>query len=153
MSVLALVRATVGVPGARAAAYVDHGPGLTLVAPGGGPDADLPGDPNCHPDAPSGRDVYQEAFLGSSPRRFGLPSGYDGASMACPEVAASAALIIASGVLGSRPAPAAVRSRLIATAMPLGDPSDRLLYGAGLVNAAAATAPTLDVVHANTPAG
>ena len=35
--------------------YSNDGPGLTLVAPGGGADADLPGDPNCHPEAPSGQ--------------------------------------------------------------------------------------------------
>jgi serine protease len=121
--------------------YSNFGAGLTLVAPGGGADADLAGDPNCHPEAPAGRDIYQETFTGSSPRVFGLPSGYEGTSMASPEVAATAALIIASGVLGPHPTPAAVRSRLIATATPLGDPGDRSLYGAGLLNAAAATAP------------
>ena len=35
--------------------YSNDGPGLTLVAPGGGADADLPGDPNCHPEEPPGR--------------------------------------------------------------------------------------------------
>ena len=33
--------------------YSNDGAGLTLVAPGGGADADLPGDPNCHPEATS----------------------------------------------------------------------------------------------------
>lgn len=133
--------------------YSNDGSGLTLVAPGGGADANLPGDPNCHPEQPAGRDVYQETFLGSSPWRFGLPSGYEGTSMASPEVAATAALIIASGELGAHPTPAAVRARLTETATPLGDPADRSLYGAGLLNAAAATTPTSDVVDANTPAG
>jgi serine protease len=121
--------------------YSNDGSGLTLVAPGGGADADEPGDPNCHPEAPSGRDIYQETFTGSSPRIFGLPSGYEGTSMASPEVAATAALIIASGVLGAHPSPAAVQARLTSTATPLGGPSDHALYGAGLLNAAAATAP------------
>ncbi len=31
------------------AAYSNDGSGLAIVAPGGGPDANLPGDPNCHP--------------------------------------------------------------------------------------------------------
>jgi serine protease len=121
--------------------YSNDGSGLTLVAPGGGADADLPGDPNCHPEEPSGRDVYQVTFTGSSPRRFGIPAGYEGTSMASPHVAATAALIIASGVLGRRPSPARILARLRATARPLGAPGDAGLYGAGLVNAAAATAP------------
>jgi serine protease len=121
--------------------FSNDGSGLTLVAPGGGPDADLPEDPNCHPDQPSGRDIYQETFTGASPRRFGIPPGYDGTSMAAPHVSATAALIIASGVLGRHPTPAQIVARLKATARPLGGPGDRALYGAGLVDAAAATAP------------
>lgn len=121
--------------------YSNDGAGLTLVAPGGGADADLPGDPNCHPEEPPGRDVYQVTFTGSSFTKFGMPSGYEGTSMATPHVAATAALIIASGVLGRHPTPAQITARLRTTAHKLGGGGDERLYGAGLVDAAAATAP------------
>jgi len=120
--------------------YSNDGAGLTLVAPGGGADANLPGDPNCHPEQPAGRDVYQVTFSGASTRRFGIPAGYEGTSMAAPHVTAVAALIIASGVLGRHPSPAQVIARLRATARKLGGGGDERLYGAGLVDAAAATA-------------
>jgi serine protease len=123
------------------AGYSNDGSGLTLVAPGGGADASLPGDPNCHPDLPAGRDIYQVTFTGSSPRVFGVPTGYEGTSMAAPHVSATAALVIASGVLGRHPTPTQITARLRATARKLGGPSDQALYGAGLVDAAAATAP------------
>jgi serine protease len=122
------------------AAYSNDGVGMTLVAPGGGPDADLPGDPDCNPELP-GRDIFQETFTGSSFERFGLPDGYEGTSMATPHVAAAAALVIASGVLGPDPTPAAITARLRATARKLGGGGDEHLYGAGLLDAAAATAP------------
>ncbi len=120
--------------------YSNDGPGLTLVAPGGGADANLPGDPNCFPEKPPGRDIYQETFTGRVPGPFGLPSGYEGTSMATPEVAATAALIIASGVIGRHPTPAQITARLKATASKLGGGDDEDLYGAGLLDAAAATA-------------
>jgi serine protease len=123
------------------AAYSNDGSGLTLVAPGGGPDADLPGDPNCDPEA-SGRDIFQVTFTGGSVRRFGIPGGYEGTSMATPHVSAVAALVIASGVLGRHPTPAAITARLRATARKLGGGGDERLYGAGLLDAAAATSPS-----------
>jgi serine protease len=121
--------------------YSNYGPELTLVAPGGGADASLPGDPNCRPEEAAGRDVFQVTFTGNSYTKFGIPSGYEGTSMATPHVAATAALIIASGVLGAHPTPAQITARLQDTATKLGGGGDERLYGAGLVNAAAATAP------------
>ena len=119
-----------------AAFYSNSGADLDLVAPGGGPDADLPDDPRCLPGGPDGGDIVQMTYT-RSVRRFGLPSHYDGTSMASPHVAAAAALVIASGVVGRDPSPAAVIRRLKETARPLGPSSH---YGAGLIDAAAATA-------------
>jgi serine protease len=123
------------------ASYSNDGPGITLVAPGGGPDASLPGDPNCNPELPAGNDIFQMTFTGSSPRVFGFPPGYEGTSMATPHVTATAALIIAAGILGRKPTPAQITARLKATARKLGGPQDQALYGAGLLDAGAATAP------------
>jgi serine protease len=117
--------------------YSNNGRELDIAAPGGGADADIPGDTRCRPLEPPGADIYQMTFDGS-PRRFGLPGGYQGTSMAAPHVSATAALVIASGVVGAEPSPAAVEARLKATARPLGAPER---YGAGLLDAAAATDP------------
>ena len=59
--------------------------------------------------------------------------------MAAPHVAATAALVVASGVVGENPSPAAIEARLKQTAHDLGRPGPDALYGAGLVDAAAAT--------------
>jgi serine protease len=122
------------------ASYSDAGPGLDLVAPGGGEDALLPDQPACRPDDPSGRSILQMTFTANK-RTFGLPAKYYGTSMAAPHVTATAALIIASGVLGPKPTPAAIERRLKATARDLGTPGPDTTYGAGMVDAGAATAP------------
>jgi serine protease len=118
------------------ASYSNRGAGLDIVAPGGGMDEPTPGDPRCDPGS-AGRNIVQMTF-GRSRRTFGLPRDWAGTSMAAPHVSAAAALVIASGVLGPHPAPDVVAARLEATARPLGP---ALSYGAGLVDAGAATDP------------
>jgi serine protease len=124
------------------AEYSNNGANLDLVAPGGGEDARIPGDTNCRPTERAGGNIFQMTFDGSV-RRFGLPGGYMGTSMAAPHVSAAAALVIASGVIGPNPSPDAVEARLKATARDLGTAGPDAFYGAGMVDAAAATAPTL----------
>ena len=70
---------------------------------------------------------------------FGYPDSYEGTSMAAPHVAAAAALVIASGVLGRNPSAAAVEQRLKATARDLGAPGYDTRYGWGLLDAGKAT--------------
>ena len=121
------------------AVYSNRGADLDIVAPGGGEDAFLPDEADrCRPAEASGRDIFQMTFTGSV-RRFGLPSGYTGTSMAAPHVSAVAALVIASRVLGRNPSPAALEAHLEATATDLGPLGRDDRYGAGRVDAAAAT--------------
>jgi serine protease len=123
--------------------YSNSGNGLDIVAPGGGDDAPLDDNPsdleNCRPDQ-RGRDIYQVTFT-RDVRSFGIPSNYEGTSMACPHVSAIAALIIASGVIGKNPKPQAVEARLKATARDLGPVGVDRRYGSGLVDAFQAINP------------
>jgi serine protease len=121
------------------AAYSDSGPGLDLVAPGGGKDAERPDEPNCRPGTAL-RPIVQMTYT-SSKRAFGLPTDYVGTSMAAPHVSATAALIIASGILGPKPTPRALEQRLEATARDAGPPGYDTAYGAGILDAGAATTP------------
>jgi len=122
------------------ASYSNQGPQLDLVAPGGGEDADRPDDPDCAPGR-WGRGIYQVTLEHLRPQRFGIPRDYFGTSMAAPHVSATAALVIASGVLGPHPSPAAIAQRLERTARDLGAPGRDNAYGWGLVDAGAATEP------------
>jgi serine protease len=61
--------------------------------------------------------------------------------MAAPHVSATAALIVASGILGSDPAPTRIAKRIRQTARDLGQKGYDTRYGWGLVDAGAATAP------------
>jgi len=126
------------------AAYSNSSAKLDLVAPGGGDDASLSTDPDCHPlrNLPA---VHQMTFRdfdsltpGANPTQFSLPPSY-GTSMAAPEVSATAALVIASRVLGPHPSPDKILARLEQTATPLGGGQPNPDYGYGLINAGAAT--------------
>ncbi len=124
--------------------FSNQGAGLDLVAPGGGPDAPLE-DPGCTQSGPSGRNIAQMTLIGVHHTRFGIPRGYQGTSMAVPHVSATAALVIASGVLGPNPSPDAVERRLEATARDLGPAGYDTRYGYGLIDAAKATDPAVPV--------
>jgi serine protease len=121
--------------------YSNGGRNLALVAPGGGEDANLAGDPNCHP----GRglpNVYQMTLVNPfNYHRFGFPGDWYGTSMSSPEVAAAAALVIASRVLGRHPTPDQILARLEQTARPLGGAKPNSDYGYGLLDVGAATSP------------
>jgi serine protease len=124
--------------------YSNGGSGLDLVAPGGGDDSSLVQDPGCAPDKQLPT-IYQMTIIDpSNPAKFGYPGGYYGTSMAAPHVAATAALIIASGVLGPHPTPDEILKRMEQTAQPLGGSVPNSNYGYGLLDAGAATssAPT-----------
>jgi serine protease len=119
--------------------YSNHGPGMDLVAPGGGSDAALPGDPNCHPADPPGRDISGISFRAGAPDHFEMLPGFKGTSSAAPHVTGVVALVLASGVLGRNPTPGEVERHLERTARDLGAPGPDRYYGAGLIDAAAAT--------------
>jgi serine protease len=123
--------------------YSHFGDGLDLVAPGGGDDAALAG-PQCDPSA-KGPGIVQLTLtrvLSGKLTRFGYPN-YEGTSMAAPQVAGTAALTWAAlrRELGRAPTPVEVEARLEATARNGGGLADPRLYGAGLLDAAAATEP------------
>jgi serine protease len=122
------------------AEYSNSGFGLDVVAPGGGADAIIEGDPNCAGLDSTGRDIFQFTFTGVGFRSFGLPSGYEGTSMAVPHVSGTIALMLGEGVLGPDPTPEAILDRLQATARDLGKPGYDSTYGWGLIDATAATA-------------
>jgi serine protease len=129
--------------------YSNHGPGLDVVAPGGGDDAEVPGDPDCAPGQPPGRPISGVSFRSESPSHFEILPKFVGTSNAAPQVTGVVALVLASGVLGPHPTPGEVERHIERTARDLGPPGPDRYYGWGLVDAAAATKP----LPAVTPSG
>jgi serine protease len=121
--------------------FSNRGGGLDLVAPGGGRDAAFDNDPECVAGR-KGRPVYQITTARGRIDRFVISGRFLGTSMATPHVSATAALVVASGVLGLDPPPEAIEARLEQTARDLGPPGYDSRYGWGLVQAGAATAPS-----------
>jgi serine protease len=115
------------------------GAGLDLVAPGGG----FPLLANCGSDDglfSRGVPIFQLTLVGAGFTNFGYPGGFEGTSMAAAHVSGVAALVIGSHVVGS--SPGTVECQLEGSARhsdsQLGQPYDPRLFGAGLVDAAAA---------------
>ncbi len=123
-----------------ASEFSNSGWGLDIVAPGGGTDSARTDEARCRPSDASLRNIAQVTFRSSSFSIFGIPRDFQGTSMAVPHVTAAAALVIASGVIGSNPSPAQLEARLKRTARDLGSAGTDRNYGAGLLDAAAASA-------------
>ncbi len=117
--------------------YSLAGAGIDVVAPGGGL-------PAAHCPSVLDRPIYQVTLRHSSFKLFGEPSEYVGTSMAAAHVSATAAMVLAAGILPATTPEGlvdAVTQRLEKTTHSIGLPRTR--QGAGLIDAARATAPNL----------
>lgn len=111
--------------------YSSYGPEISVVAPGGDVDRDDNHDGY-------GDGILQQTFDHDS-ARLGIYDDFgafffDGTSSATPQVAATAALLIAQGITD----PAAVRKAIESTALDLGPPGKDDETGYGLIQPAAA---------------
>ena len=122
--------------GGCAGDYSLAGKGVDVLAPGGG--APAAGCPSVSSDP-----IYQVTLKDGRTDEFGEPGDYVGTSMAAAHVSGVAAMILASGTIDPRAKGkglvAAVTKRLRHSARSLGLPESR--QGAGLIDAAKATAP------------
>jgi serine protease len=117
--------------------YTLSGDKVDLVAPGGGD----PLNPAC-PGADAGsRPILQVTYRTGTTNTFGIPRDFVGTSMSAAHVSGVAALIVAERLLGKSPDPDAVTQRLEATARDLGPAGADPAFGAGLIDAGAATSP------------
>jgi serine protease len=117
--------------------YSLSGDKVDLVAPGGG-------GPLSGACAAAGtRPILQVTLRTGTTNVFGIPRDFVGTSMSAAHVSGVAALILAEHILGRSPDPDAVTTRLKETARDLGPPGVDPGYGAGLIDAGAATDPKL----------
>ena len=131
----------IGVGGSTAGGCIGNyslaGKGIDVLAPGGGSPA--LGCPSVSSDP-----IYQVTLKPGSTDEFGEPGDYVGTSMAAAHVSGVAAMVLAARVIDPKAKKkglvAAVTKRLRHSARSLGLPST--LQGAGLIDAAKATAPS-----------